>query len=476
VPLNLRGAGLPGQPLERLRLYLRQLSPAACTLLLAEFERALLRGEEVPGGELVLQEVRRALREGGGATPRIDRAARVFFQSLEPFLTDYATSRKHQGRIARASLDPIWLWICRELVPEGARSFSAEVNSARAVEDAALCERLTAEFQGQVADAMAQAFAAAQNDQRLQRRLAAQIGPTHLLEDVRDVGAILKARDTLTVVGERLPGHVGNLADGQLDSVKTLLDPFSRQTSILSYALVVVMSRLAAPWQLVRLATRAAASDDTARVAATPYATAVALVLAEIESMVAELRADLRRGNNVTVTSLLKSIHDAARGVRTELNLDVDSPWSRQLAAARAEISDLLKRQIESTPARVRRLLRPRPAGEIVPGAALDSEDVADTEALIELISVCRNYAGELAVSEVTKRCFHELEQHLDTGTPALLDGLRVAGPADLRFRQSQVDAAVRFCGKVFGQEYASLLTKAAEVATHRERKAVARV
>ena len=40
-------------------------------------------------------------------------------------------------------------------------------------------------------------------------------------------------------------------------------------------------------------------------------------------------------------------------------------------------------------------------------------------------------------------------------------------------FRQSQVDAAVKFCAKVFGQEYASLLAKAAEVAAQdQERKA----
>jgi hypothetical protein len=47
----------------------------------------------------------------------------------------------------------------------------------------------------------------------------------------------------------------------------------------------------------------------------------------------------------------------------------------------------------------------------------------------------------------------------------ALLDGVRHAGPADRSFRQSQVDAAVRFCAKVFGKQYASLLDKAAEVA-----------
>jgi hypothetical protein len=161
--------------------------------------------------------------------------------------------------------------------------------------------------------------------------------------------------------------------------------------------------------------------------------------------------------------------------LRTELNLAVDSAWGRQLAAIRAEISSMLKWEIESAPGRMRRLLRPRPASEIASGAMLDSGDVADTEALIELVSACRNYAGELAISEMTTRCFNELEHYLDTGARTLIDGLRSAGPADRPFRQSQVDAAVRFCAKVFGQDYASILAKAAEIAAQHERKAAVR-
>ena len=94
---------------------------------------------------------------------------------------------------------------------------------------------------------------------------------------------------------------------------------------------------------------------------------------------------------------------------------------------------------------------------------------------MIDLVGACRNYASELAISEMTLRTFNELQQYLDTGTRSLLDGLRQAGDADRSFRQSQVDAAVRFCGKVFGAEYASLMTKAAEVAANSaasERKA----
>jgi hypothetical protein len=191
--------------------------------------------------------------------------------------------------------------------------------------------------------------------------------------------------------------------------------------------------------------------------------------------MVGELRADLKRGGNIAVTSLLKCIHDAARGVRTELDLPVDSAWGRQLVTIRAEVSSLLKSQIESTPGRVRRLLRPRPLSEITAHSVLDLGDVAEVESLIELVGACRNYASELAISEMTTRAYSELHHYLDTGTQTLLDGLRAAGPQDRSFRQSQVDAAVRFCAKIFGREYASLLAKAAEVAAQSERKAVAR-
>ena len=73
-------------------------------------------------------------------------------------------------------------------------------------------------------------------------------------------------------------------------------------------------------------------------------------MLAEIERMVGELQADLKRGSSVPVTSLLKGLHDGARGLRTELDLAVDSPWGRRLAAIRAEISSVLKAEIEFAP------------------------------------------------------------------------------------------------------------------------------
>ena len=52
-----------GPTVERLRDYLRNLTPEAQGLLAAELERAMLRGEEAAGSELILQELRRRAAE-----------------------------------------------------------------------------------------------------------------------------------------------------------------------------------------------------------------------------------------------------------------------------------------------------------------------------------------------------------------------------------------------------------------------------
>jgi hypothetical protein len=317
------------------------------------------------------------------------------------------------------------------------------------------------------------ALVAARTDEKMRRRIVTQIATSHPLEDVRDIATVLEHRGELELIEGRLSGHIRSFSDGTIDNVKALLDsPICTQHALQPYALIMVMNRLAAPWQLIRLGIKAAESDDAARIASSPYALAVTITLGDIERMVEELRIDLKRGATVAVTSLLKCIHDAARGVRTELDLSADSPWARQLAAIRSEISNVLKVEIESVPGRVRRLLRPRPSNEIARGSVLDANEVADTEAMIDFVSACRNYAGELAISEMTLRSFQDIQQFLDTGTRALLDALRMAGEPDRPFRKSQVDAAIRFCGKAFGRDYAALLVKAAEMAGSMERRA----
>jgi hypothetical protein len=465
-------AGQADAAAERLRAYLRDLKPGARALLIAELERGLLKGNGPAGAEMVLAELRRSVRDGSTKSARVGDPARLFFMPVEPFLVDDTPDHKHRGRIARSALEPFWLWIGNTLMPDDARAYVEQVEEALTAGNTEKAEHSARVFQDRVVRRIQQMLEGADDKDR--RRLSVQLGTARAAEDVQALRAILNTRDGLAMLGSQLPGHINSFSGPVLDSVKSQIDsPLGAKSDLFLYSLLLVMSRLAAPWQLIRLATKAAGGDGAKRIAETPYAITINLVLDEVDRRVRELAADLKSARGIAVSALLKEVHDALRGLRSELDLPSESPWGKQLTAIRAEVSKILSAEIELMPGRVRRLIRPRPSKEIAAGSVLDADEVAETEELIGFVVTCRNYAGELAINEVTQRTFNELQHLLETGTRTLVDSLRVASGGDKPFRQSQVDAAVRFCAKVFGQEYAATLAKAAEVASHdHERKA----
>jgi hypothetical protein len=464
-----------GQSIERLREYLRALTPEARSMLIQELERNLLRGGEDGGNDLVLQELRRAIRAEAQEAPRIGDAARLFFAPLEPFLIDARADHKRIGRIARVSLEPIWSWIARDLMPAEVKALGDDINRALAADDRGRADQLVRALHDRAIRRIKDAVAEVGGDEKSRRRLAVQVGTPRAIEDLDTIVPILSLRDMLADFSKRLPNQIRTLEREHIEPLWGLLDAATaqgaldrvgvRKSDAFVYCLILVMNRLAAPWQLVRVASRAAEGDDTARIAETPYAPAIGIVLGEAENMVAELRAEIKAGQ--PVVSMLKNIHDTARELRSEINMSFDSPWSRQLAGIRNDVSALLKSEIETTPGSVRRLLRPRLNKDIPPGSLLDPLDVEQTEARVAFIGACRHYAAELAISEATMRAHSELTNILETGTKILLESLRQAGDDDRPFRQSQLDAAIRFCRPVFGAEYAGLLAKAAEVAVH---------
>jgi len=119
----------------------------------------------------------------------------------------------------------------------------------------------------------------------------------------------------------------------------------------------------------------------------------------------------------------------------------------------------------------VRRLLRHRSDKDIGAGAKLDVGEADETVALVNFVIICRNYASELAISEVTLRSFSELQHYLESATEALVESLRHASGKVRTFRHAQVELAIRFCEVIFGHDYAALMTKASEVALAGEKK-----
>ncbi|WP_338831636.1 hypothetical protein [Bradyrhizobium sp. 27S5] len=454
---------------ERLRDYLAQLPPQSQALLMRELERAVERGDDVTVANLVLEQLRKIVRgaeEDEQIEPRSDDPARLLFRPLEPFLaeTNFPT---RAGQLRRASLLPIWQWLAREGAPEAAREFEAALAAAT---ESGPMEIAARRFQLAAAEAILKIAAPAQGDDR--QRALLRVGPTSVVEDLLPIGLVLQAREALETLGSRLPSQIRVFADSQIASATEALKLPSLQTpQLLPFALSLIAQRLAAPWQIIRLAIKMAASDDELRVAATPYGVAVTIALHDLSFVAACLRTDIRRGHFDYVGEQLKTLHDGVRGLRTELDLRNDSTWGRQLTSVRADTSNALQSEIDSVPGRVRRILRQRADKDIAAGAKIDMSEVEDAAALIDFVAVCRTYASELAINEVTLRTFSDLQHYVEQSTEGLVQSLR-GGDARVRaFRQQQVKAAIRFCEVLFGHDYASLMNRAAENAVTGERK-----
>jgi hypothetical protein len=459
---------------ERLRDYLAQLPPQAQALLMREFERAIERGEDTAVAAFVLEQLRKVVRgteEDEEARPRTDDPARLLFRPIEPFLME-SNFPMRPGQIRRTSLLPVWQWLARDGAPDAARTFEAALAEIRQSGTTAGLEAETRKFQLAAAEAIIKVATPGDDKQRSLVR----IGAPNVVEDLLSIGSVLRAREALDTVGGRLPSQLRIFSDSQIVAVTSALNVPSLQTpQLLPFALSLIMHRLAAPWQIIRLAIKMAASDDEIRVAATPYGVAVTIALHDLSFLAACLRTDIRRGQFDNVGEQLKTLHDGVRGLRTELDLRNDSSWGRQLTSIRADISNSLQSEIDSVPGRVRRILRQRADKDISAAAKIDASEVEETAALIDFVAICRTYASELAINEVTLRTYSDLQHYVEQSTEGLVQSLRGGDTKARAYRQTQVQAAIRFCEVLFGHDYASLMSRAAENAVTGERKSTER-
>ena len=233
----------------------------------------------------------------------------------------------------------------------------------------------------------------------------------------------------------------------------------------------MVMSRLTAPWQLIRFAIKAAASDAAARMAETPYARrGDHRARRMLERLVGELRTDLRGWPAAWRSARCSRPSTTACAACAPSSTCRRQHLGARAAGQRAQIADTLRFEIDNR-ARPRAAHAARAqAADIRPNSMLDPDDVADTEALVKFVGICRQFAGELAINEITQRTVSALADLLQRGTRALVESLRHAGNDDRAFRQSQLDAAVRFCAQVLEPDLAAELRAVADAAGARRR------
>jgi len=344
-------------PVEGLRGYLRQLSPQTRSRLLAEIERLRQSGEDVPGGDLLLGELRAEFRQDGRALERLEQPVRHFFRPLEPYLTDRASERANAGRISRSSLLAIWDWIGRDLMASLVRAYLSDMKKFIATGSQHEIELAVQVFQNKAVKYLEGALRSASGLEQARTRLVAYGAPKAGVEDLTKMLRALQAREVLAQFAQALPARIDKLDGKRLDKMRAALDALAaKNREAVPFALILVGQRLAAPWQLVRLATKAVETKDASAIAATPYALAVGIVLDLLEDQTEVLYAALKDGHLPRAKEILTGIYDVEHQIGVRIDFG-DSDWGRQLDTIMARVERYLNTETTTLPSGLRHVL-----------------------------------------------------------------------------------------------------------------------
>lgn len=345
---------------ERIWEFLRRLTPPTQNCLLTELERLEMCGIDMPGSADIQAKLRSELRKDGssqgGPTP-----SRYFFAPLEPLLVDGAPEHANSGRLARGSLAPIWEWISRDLLPIMARDYNDQMKGLIATNKPRELQLAAATFQTKVTKALEGLLKSPEDAERARAKLATYTASPSAYGDLTKIVAALHAREALAKFSETLLLTIAKFDDAQVAKISADLDSLRRQDAdAVPFALALIARRLATPWQLIRLATKASPTRNAADVAATPNAVAVSMVLDQLDDNRHALRIALKNGRVVVARDILVGVYDTEHALQVRIRGLEQSEWGKRLCDIMGAIATLVDGEVKRFPDKLGHVLTSR--------------------------------------------------------------------------------------------------------------------
>jgi hypothetical protein len=344
--------------LDRIQGYLRQLTPQERNRLLVELERLQQCGEGIDGIDEILQALRIEIRGSGQAVERASNPSRYFFEPLQPVLVDWSPERANRGQISRGSLTAIWEWINQFLLPAMAREYATKAEHLTASNDVRGAQRAAAEFQGKVVKSLENMLASNGAMDQTRMNLARYTSSPATIDDLIKMAKVLRTQEALATFIEGLPERI-KVFDGEvLEKTRKQLDAIrTKRVEALPFALAILTRRLKTPWQLMRLATKIAASKNVADVAKTPYALAVDMVLDHLDDRRAALCQVMRINKVPIAREILAGIYDIEYAVRVRLDGLAGSDWGKRLESLMQAVAVDLEKELHNIPGELHHVL-----------------------------------------------------------------------------------------------------------------------
>jgi hypothetical protein len=171
-----------------------------------------------------------------------------------------------------------------------------------------------------------------------------------IVDELMKMVRLMHAHEALAEFSSRLAPNIKALDSDALTKVLGLLDALrTKHADVVPFALTITANRLETPWQLICLATRVAGSKAVSKIAATPYALAVPMVIDKIDEKRLMLQDALRHNRIPAGKEILDDIYAVEEALRARVALE-GSDWGNRLQDLMAAIETALDAEINSLP------------------------------------------------------------------------------------------------------------------------------
>ena len=222
-------------------------------------------------------------------------------------------------------------------------------------------QKIASTFQTKVVKVLESTLTSPESTAAARAKLGQYTASRTAFDDVLKMLHVLRAGDALPKFNEKLPERIAKFDDGQVAQTTQQLDAFKKvHPQALPFALALVARRLKTSWQLVRLATKPAASKAATDVAATPYACMVHMVLDRLDDKRLALRVALRNNRVLIARDLLADIYDTEYALKARIDGIEHCEWGVRLQQLMVAIATLVAAEVSRFPDNVGHILGSR--------------------------------------------------------------------------------------------------------------------
>lgn len=461
---------------EQLQAFLSRLPDGISAQLAAAVEVDRVAGGRGLPHEMILAGLRPSLIRSGPA--RTPTPLRLFCEPFEDLLVTGTRRVKQPGRIARATIRPLWTWLGTDLLGTRLEAYAQRIAAAIVSRNEDAQRVALSQLQQEASAAILNAVTPVQPGSKQHRELEARLGGPGSIADAREIALLLQVGDEINALRTALPRPIESLSEEHLAIIRHTYDRFTAEhPDQAPYIALVVMGRLVQPWEALRLAGVVSRKTTDTVIAGTDLGVVGDVLLSDAEALAEQLAAVRQPDFDPGFVSLL--VVNFARltsGLVKELGIKRDGVWGQRLMKSRSTVSSAIESMLERAPKEIMAALPVHRVGGFGsrgprrPDVSKDpdQEKIARAERYAQVLNATRPFASQAAFAAAASDAFEEVAAQLRTYCEEILTEVRAAPPEARNRTEAHLNVGVRLATMVFGPEEGELLRRRGTAATTR--------